>query len=59
MKDYDSPNIQHVGDERITWNGLDAYGMAAVLDDLFGAGTFDDDQWNEWFRDYGSPYRVK
>lgn len=42
----------------MTWNGLNAEGMAAILDDLWGAGEFDDEQWNEWFKMYGSPYRV-
>ena len=41
-----------------TWNGLNAEGMAAILDDLWGAGAFDNERWDEWFKMYGSPYRV-
>lgn len=40
------------------WRGLDAEAMADILDTLWGAGAVDDDQWNEWFEEYGSPYRV-
>ena len=56
--EFESPNIERRSDGALTWNGLDFYGMAAILDDLWGGGSFDDDQWDEWFEMYGSPYRV-
>ena len=41
-----------------TWHGLNAEAMASILDELWGAGKFDDETWDEWFKMYGSPYRV-
>jgi len=41
-----------------TWYGLDAKGMASVLDYFFDTDALENDMWNELFEMYGSPYRV-
>lgn len=55
---YDDMPTPRDGQRGTTWHGLNSEAMASILDELWGAGTFDDETWNEWFKMYGSPYRV-
>lgn len=55
---YDDMPTPWDGQRGTTWHGLNADAMAAILDELWGAGTFDNERWDEWFKMYGSPYRV-
>ena len=46
------------GQENVTWYGLDARGMARVLDYVWESGTLEDDLWDELLEANGSPYRT-
>jgi len=68
LKDYELETLKEQGrgveptkpDGRanVTWNGLDARGMARVLDYVWEADALDNDMWDELMEENGSSYRV-